>query len=145
MVIRYRSYDCILSLPSLDKPVILSTSKLKGSGIFPSVGRKILILSSTARATSYRKDDNGIAVQRIRTQVHFIASESLQGVVHFEIGNIHWGRGSAGGALGTDGVNIETKHAYLDWVAPSSRIPTAYGVAKSCPSHGHPPWQPCFS
>ena len=50
-----------------------------------------------------------IARQRVRTQINFIASEALQGVLMFEIGDTNWGRsasnntGSAsGGALDAD-------------------------------------------
>lgn len=84
----------------------------------------------------YRQDDNGIAAQRIRTQVNFIMSENLQAVLQFEIGDIHWGhnqdgktsgRGS-GGRLGADGVNIETKHAYLDWMVPSTDLHIRMGL-----------------
>ena len=102
--------------------------KVKGKWDFSFGWAQNLNSFKHSEGNRYRKDDNGIAVQRIRTQVHFIASESLQGVVHFEIGNIHWGRGSAGGALGTDGVNIETKHAYLDWVVPSSALRLRMGL-----------------
>ncbi len=46
-------------------------------------------------SNSFRKDanaDNFKALQRLRTQVDFIASESLKGVVFFEIGDQNWGR-----------------------------------------------------
>ena len=54
-----------------------------------------------------------IARQRVRTQINFIASEALQGVLMFEIGDTDWGRTksgnqgpSSGGALDADGVNV---------------------------------------
>ena len=72
----------------------------------------------------YRDDDNFIARQRIRTQINFIASEHLQGVLMFEIGDIDWGNGGdnanskvgqgSGGNLDADGVNVKTKRAYLN-------------------------------
>ncbi|SHN69187.1 hypothetical protein [Desulfovibrio litoralis] len=78
--------------------------------------------------------DNFKAIQRFRTQIDIIASESLKGVLFFEIGDIDWGQGNgsafggaadrsganSGGALGTDGVNIETRRAYIDWYAPGT-------------------------
>ncbi len=75
-----------------------------------------------------QNEDDFLATQRVRTQVEFIASETLRGVLQFEIGNIGWGKnsprnnrhdgGNIGGQLNTDGVNIETKHAYIDWYVP---------------------------
>lgn len=80
------------------------------------------------------KDDNFQARQRIRTQINFIASEFLQGVLMFEIGDINWGEGrgkngrSSGGDLDADGVNIETKRAYLDWVIPNTEVSIRMGI-----------------
>ncbi len=82
-----------------------------------------------------RNDDDTYAEQRIRTQINFVASEYLQGVLMFEIGDNFWGsdtdshtgRGS-GGALDTDGVNIETKHAYLDFLVPNTDLSVRMGM-----------------
>ena len=86
-----------------------------------------------------RNDDNTFAIQRIRTQVNFIISENLQAVLQFEIGDVFWGRGngasglssngrSSGGQLGADGVNVETKHAYLDWMVPETGLHIRMGL-----------------
>ena len=81
-----------------------------------------------------RDDDNWIARHRIRTQINFITSEYLQGVLMFEIGNLDWGRAngnsgrSSGGALDADGVNIETKRAFLDWIIPNTEISVRMGI-----------------
>ncbi len=75
-----------------------------------------------------KKGDNFQAMHRIRTQVNFITSEYLQGVLMFEIGNIGWGNKKQGGALDTDGVNVETKLAYLDWVIPNTEIAIRMGL-----------------
>ena len=83
------------------------------------------------------KDDYFGASQRIRTQINFISSEYLQGVLMFEIGDIDWGRtygGSAragqgnGGGLDADGVNVETKRAYLDWIIPHTDVSIRMGI-----------------
>ena len=83
-----------------------------------------------------RNDDNFIAAQRVRTQINFIASENLQGVLFFEIGVINWGnnngngsvgRGS-GGSLAADGVNIETRRAYIDWMVPDTGLSIRMGI-----------------
>ena len=82
-----------------------------------------------------REDDNFVARQRVRTQINFITSENLQAVLMFEIGNIDWGRdgGSktgqgSGGGLDADGVNVETKRAYLDWMIPNTSVSVRMGI-----------------
>lgn len=79
------------------------------------------------------KADNIQARMRARTQIEFIASESLSGLLHFEIGDIDFGSGgssgrSSGGALDADGVNIETKRAHLDWVIPQTDVKVRMGI-----------------
>lgn len=76
------------------------------------------------------------ARQRIRPQFNFIASETLQGVLMFEIGTMEWGRpntntgnpGFGGAALDADGVNIKTKRAYMDWVVPNTDMAVRMGI-----------------
>ena len=83
-----------------------------------------------------RNDDNFVARQRVRTQINFIASENLQGVLFFEIGNLDWGRDAgnrktgqgAGADLAADGVNIETRRAYLDWMVPDTGVSVRMGI-----------------
>ena len=81
-----------------------------------------------------RDDDNFLARQRIRTQINFITSEYLQAVLMFEIGDLDWGRANgntgpgSGGALDADGVNVETKRAYLDWVIPNTEVSVRMGI-----------------
>ena len=75
-----------------------------------------------------RNDDNFIANQRVRTQVNFITSEYLQGVLMFEIGDLEWGNKGTGASLDTDGVNVETKRAYLDWIIPNTEISVRMGL-----------------
>ena len=74
------------------------------------------------------------ASQRIRLQLDAVASEALSGTVFFEIGDHFWGwdgggagRG-AGGALGADGVSVEVKNAYLDWVVPQTDLRFRMGL-----------------
>ena len=87
--------------------------------------------------TSFSKDsgqDHFDARQRVRTQVNFIASENLQGVLMFEIGEIRWGNTNgkngqgSGGDLDADGVNVETKRAYLDWLIPQTDVSVRMGI-----------------
>ncbi len=72
--------------------------------------------------------DTFAAVQRIRFQIDAIASESLSGTVHFEIGDTHWGHNSSGGALGADGKIVELKHAYIDWFVPNTELKFRMGL-----------------
>ena len=89
------------------------------------------------RNGTVRNDDNFIGgTQRVRTQVNFIMSENLQAVLHFEIGSINWGNNNgngsvgkgSGGSLSADGVNVETKHAYLDWMVPNTALKIRMGI-----------------
>ncbi|GAB7079199.1 outer membrane homotrimeric porin [Megalodesulfovibrio paquesii] len=82
---------------------------------------------------SYSDTDHFDARQRTRVQVDFIASENLQGILMFEIGEIRWGntatsgRGS-GGALGADGVNVETKRAFIQFNIPDTDLLFSVGI-----------------
>ncbi len=72
--------------------------------------------------------------QQLRTQVDIIASESVSGVLLFEIGDTIWGQsneaagGSAGGGIGADGVNIKVKSAFLDWIVPHTSMQVRMGL-----------------
>ena len=82
-------------------------------------------------SNSFRKDpnaDNFKALQRLRTQVDFIASESLKGVVFFEIGDQNWGKAAQGASLGTDGTVIEVRYSYIDWVVPNTDLKVRMGL-----------------
>ncbi len=73
-------------------------------------------------------EDHGVAYQRIRNQVHFIASEQLQGVLQFEIGRMAWGRSAHGAQLDADGVNIKTRRAFIDWTVPHTDLSLRMGL-----------------
>ncbi|MEZ6852466.1 outer membrane homotrimeric porin [Halodesulfovibrio aestuarii] len=89
--------------------------------------------------------DNGDyfqALQRLRTKIDIIANESLKGVYYLEVGSIYWGQGGgssagpltgrtgpgSGGALGTDGVNVETKRMYIDYQMPNTALSIRMGL-----------------
>lgn len=81
--------------------------------------------------SSFNAGDNGdnfVARQRLRTQVEFIASETLKGVVFFEIGDQNWGRANQGASLGTDGTVIEVRYSYVDWVVPNTDLKVRMGL-----------------
>ena len=92
-------------------------------------------LSIPGLNVNYPDNDNFYARQRVRTQINFIASEQLQAVLMFEIGDLNWGRDEggkfgqgSGGGLDADGVNVETKRAYLDWVIPETDVTVRMGI-----------------
>jgi hypothetical protein len=84
--------------------------------------------SGGAHNKGKRDNDNFFAAQRLRTQIDFISSENLSGVVMFEIGKTNWGRKDEGGALDSDGKIVELKRAYLDWVVPDTKISVRMGI-----------------
>ncbi len=72
--------------------------------------------------------------QRFRSQIDIIASESLSGTVFFEIDQ-DWGYnktdnvgGGTGGRIGADGVNVETKRAYMTFMVPSTTVQVRAGI-----------------
>lgn len=76
-----------------------------------------------------QKRDEFEAIQRLHLQLQAVASESLQGVVFFEIGEQRWGMAAQGGALGADGGNvIKIKQAYLDWMPPHADLKVRMGL-----------------
>ena len=75
-----------------------------------------------------QNDDFFRASTRLRTQIDVIASESLKGVVFFEIGHQNWGQASSGGALGTDGKEVKVRYSYVDWVIPQTDAKVRMGL-----------------
>ena len=80
-------------------------------------------------------DDKMRAATRLRTQIDVIASESLKGVMFFEIGHQNWGKAAEGAALGTDGKEIKVRYSYVDWIIPQ----TASSPTSSRPSPASAP------
>ena len=89
---------------------------------------------------AFGSEENFDAGQRLRFQIDFVASDQLSGTVQLEIGNVVWGRGGGdtwggagagngrGGAMGADGVNVETKHMYIDWIVPETDLSIRMGI-----------------
>ncbi|MDL2279311.1 outer membrane homotrimeric porin [Desulfovibrio sp. OttesenSCG-928-G11] len=110
--------------------------KVKGQWdfVFGYTDKDFTDSSNGGRVRDTRWDDRSVARQRIRTQIDFITSEYLSAVLMFEIGDLRWGGGSSkngrgsGGDLDADGVNIETKRAYLDWIVPYTEISVRMGI-----------------
>ena len=75
-------------------------------------------------------DDKLRAASRLRTQIDVIASESLKGVMFFEIGHQNWGKSAQGAALGTDGKEVKVRYSYVDWVVPQTDVKVRMGLQK---------------
>lgn len=73
-------------------------------------------------------DDHFNVKERFRSQIDIIASESLKGVVFFEIGDVNWGQQTTGGALGTDAIAVEVRYAYVDFVVPGTDLMLRAGL-----------------
>ncbi|SHI77375.1 outer membrane homotrimeric porin [Halodesulfovibrio aestuarii] len=102
-----------------------SAAEIKASGNM-WVGYDYLNVDNEGKTTDFK--------QRFRTQIDIVASEALSGTVFFEINNT-WGQTNAtntgngsGGALGADGVNIQTRRAYLDFLIPSTPVKVRAGI-----------------
>lgn len=80
----------------------------------------------------HNSSDRFGAAQRLRTQIDVIASESLKGVVYFEIGDTHWGHAKDGASLGTDG-RTPLKCATPTSTGPSPK-PTCWSAWACSPS-----------
>ncbi len=82
---------------------------------------------------AYNGTSHNAFYQRFRAQLDITASEALNGVVLFEIGDTVWGKGAnaarnAGGGLGADEVAIEVKNAYVDWIPPHTDLQIRMGI-----------------
>ena len=75
-------------------------------------------------------DDKMRAASRLRTQIDVIASESLKGVVFFEIGHQNWGSVNEGASLGTDGKVVKVRYSYVDWAIPNTDATVRMGLQK---------------
>lgn len=72
--------------------------------------------------------DKFTAIQRLRTQIDVIASESLKGVLYLEMGDQNWGSSAQGASLGTDGKIIKVRYSYVDWVIPQTDAKVRMGL-----------------
>ena len=66
------------------------------------------------------------ASTRLRTQIDIVASDSLKGVVFFEVGHQNWGTNDA--ALGTDGKVVKVRYSYVDWIIPETDAKVRMGL-----------------
>lgn len=66
------------------------------------------------------------ASTRLRTQIDIVASDSLKGVVFFEVGHQNWGTNDA--ALGTDGKVVKVRYSYVDWNIPETDVKVRMGL-----------------
>ena len=80
-----------------------------------------------------------IARERFRTWIDFIVSESLKGQIFLEIGEANFGNwgdhngqtqngNGQGFSLGGDGINIEVRRAFFDWIVPNTKLQVRVGL-----------------
>ncbi|UIJ38180.1 outer membrane homotrimeric porin [Desulfobaculum bizertense] len=72
-------------------------------------------------------EDDFTADQRVRVYFDYVASETLNAVLGFEI-NSEWGNIDEGGALATDGIRVQVKHAYTNFVVPNTPVNVRVGL-----------------
>lgn len=98
--------------------------------------------STAVNGGTFAKDDdndNFMAHSRFRTNVEFVASENLKGVVYFTTKNMRWGNETQGAGLGANEKSMTMLHGYVDWKVPGTDtvkvragiqpVATPYGVA----------------
>ena len=73
------------------------------------------------------------ASTRLRTQIDIVASDSLKGVVFFEVGHQNWGTNDA--ALGTDGKVVKVRYSYVDWSIPETDAKSVWAFSPSTSRH----------
>ena len=118
-------------------PHLSSAVEIKAKGYF-DFGFGLYDGTNFTKHDAEESFDSG---QQFRTQLDFIASDSLKGVATFEIGSIYWGSGGgatwnssgatgvgSGGAMGADGVNVEVKNLYIDWSVPQTELQVRMGI-----------------
>lgn len=82
---------------------------------------------NNTKNTSRTPEDDYNVYQRARVWFDFVANENLKAVLGIEIGNVTWGD-TGGGQLGADGVNLKTKHAYLQFNVPNTKVNVTAGI-----------------
>lgn len=72
--------------------------------------------------------------ERFRTWVDFIVSEQLKGQIFLEIGETNFGNTGSNNAagqgfsIGGDGVSIEVRRAFIDWIVPNTKLQVRVGL-----------------
>jgi hypothetical protein len=90
-------------------------------------------MADNVNSSGGSSNDAFMARQRVRVQVNFIINEYLQGVYGLET-NLDWGRAGnrvgigSGGQMDGDGINIQTRWAYLDWLIPNTPVQVRMGL-----------------
>ena len=105
-----------------------SATELKVKGQFDVYG--LWSANLLDHDSDYADGDNFLVDQRLRAYFDFVTSENLKAVLGIEIDNF-WGQGGVKGsnaAWGSDGTNIEVKHAYLDFNFPDTAVNVKAGL-----------------
>jgi hypothetical protein len=101
-------------------------------GWMDNVAPNFLASSGVNIALGDGTEDTFRARQRVRMQVDFVASENVKGTLFFEIGDQEWGFQGHGAQLGTDGILIEVRRAFITFNVPNTDLiiqPGLQGIA----------------
>ncbi|CAM2058960.1 conserved hypothetical protein [Desulfovibrionales bacterium] len=107
-------------------PVSAADFKVKGEYKFSYLG--LWDTDFYPKSINHKNEDNFQAHQRVRLQIDAAVNENLKGVLQFEIGDSQWGYMPAGAAIGADGVNVKTKHAFIAFNIPQTDLLFQFGI-----------------
>jgi hypothetical protein len=65
---------------------------------------------------------------RFRPRFTVETEGGVRAVLWLEIGDVRFGRGAVGGGHGADGINVETKNAYIDFPVPATPLRLRAGI-----------------
>lgn len=72
--------------------------------------------------------DNFNPREKVSLQLEAAVSDMLSGSVYFDIGDIIWGQGDSGGALGADAPIVKVGNAFIDWTIPAIATKVRMGI-----------------
>ncbi|MFI3270665.1 MAG: outer membrane homotrimeric porin [Pseudomonadota bacterium] len=88
--------------------------------------------SDASFGNGHGASDDFKARQCLGLQFDIIASESLRGVIAFEMGDTSWGVGGdtddGGAALGADGKVVSVTASFIDWYVPGTELQIRMGI-----------------
>ena len=111
---------------------LMCSAAIANATEFEVSGQFDLTLENVDNGNFSKTNTGGFEVyERFRSQIKIIQSENLSGVVYFEIGDATWGAtadGAKSAQLGTDGINVETRRAYVNFVIPNTPVIVSAGL-----------------
>jgi len=125
----------VLFLVLLSLPTAALALDVKFQGTYEFAVKWMDNLDFTDSEQDGQSEDDFGARQQFRLQTDFVASEALRGVFFIESGETVWGGDSvgnlgegSGGAIGSDGVSIEVRRAYVEVTLPDTQLTFTVGI-----------------